>query len=548
MALIIPLGPQVKIGVRIGYAKAPDAVMVVMSLSNAAASVDCDGVNYPITWVATDGEAVPAGYTATVPITGLAEFMEYDYTVTQGANTVTGNFYTLPGPQDDFCFYALTCDGEASVSDGNSDGEGVYKTIKDRVAVDPLPCVGILHIDDHGYTAARSFTSAAAVGLAAANPQTLNTEYAFAAAWLNFYGMHAEGSGDSGFGESTAFTTTANIDIGRSPNRVWCMQNLPVWPQWGDWDFYNDIGMDFPTSDPAGLAGNPFHKTYVGTVGQKDGGGYLAWQKFMAPLQPPLLNATNGNAWAFNLGCIKVIASDGITNCNGAISYYSPNNPDGILLNDTEGVTQVTSMLGSGQVADILAAIDPNMQFTIIGLMNGVRYMGKLNSEFDTGSQHPIKNHCPAEFNALFSSTGSLADKVSTNNTRGITFTFNGDYHNGHVYHHQITDGTLPTDFYEIGLGTCTASYNHGASNVSTPLGADFKGSTIDYLDYSVGGDTGVHKAWGVKVSVYGAKAFKEVVIELFSTTETLWAAKFIGQVGNNKFATDFVVPKLQPQ
>lgn len=543
MALIIPLGPQVKIGVRIGYAKAPNAKMVVMSLTNVAASVDCDGTNYPVTWAATDsdgGASSPAGYVGEITILGLSDFTEYAYSVTQGANVVTGSFSTLPSSLDDFCFYAITCDAEAYVSDGNTNGEGFYKTIHDQIDAGGLPCVGILHIDDHGYNAARRFTDSAAPGLDAATPAALNTQYAFSAAWLNYYGLHADGSGDSGFGESTAYTTTANTDIGRSPHRVWCMQNLPVWPQWGDWEFDNDIGMDYPTTSPTSVA-NPFHKTYSAGVGQRDGGGLLAWQTFMAPLQPPLLNAANSNAWAFDLGCIRVISTDGITNCNGNMGSgnYDPLTIAGLDSSDSN-VPQISSMLGSAQVADILAAIDPYAQFTIIGLMNGVRYMGRWPSEWNTGTQHPIKNHCPAEFNALFTDVGSIADKPNTNNARGITFAFNGDYHNGHIYHHQITDGTLPVDFYEVGLGTATTSFNHAADYVTTQIGESFKGSTVEYLDYTVGGVSDIHRYWGVKVSVYGSKALKEVVIEFMGESGVLWSAKFIGQLGNTKYPAAF--------
>lgn len=548
MALIIPLGPQVKIGVRIGYAKAPNAKMVVMSLTNGAASVDCNGINYPVTWVATDsdgGAASPAGYVGEITLGGLAEFTQYGYTVTQGVSTVTGSFSTLPGPNDDFCFYAITCDAAvaASANGGVTDGEGMYKTFHEQINAGGLPCVGILHVDDHGYVAARKFSDPAAVGLDTQTPAQLNTEYAFSAGWLNYYGLHANGSGDSGFGDSAAYTTTGNIDIGRTPHRVWCMQNLPVWPQWGDWEFKNDIGMDFPTTNPG--VPNPFHKTYTGSVGNRDGGGLLAWNRFMKPLQPPSIASADANAnhWAFDLGCIRLIAVDGITNSNGAVTSYAATNfPDGILYDDTIGVTQVSAMLGSNQIADILAAIDPYAQFTILGLMHGVRYMGKFTSEWYTGTQHPIKNHCPAEFAQLFTASGSLADKPETNNSRGVLFTFNGDYHNGHIYHHQITDGTLPTDFYEVGLGTVTTSYNHAADSVDPRIGEAFKGSTVEYLDYDVAQLTNeFHRSWGVKVSVYGSKPLKQVVIELLAVDGTpLWSAKFIGQIGNAKLPVNY--------
>lgn len=557
MALIIPLGPQVKIGVRIGYSKAPTAKMVVMSLTNGAASVDCNGTNHPITWVATDsdgGAASPAGYSCNVEINGLSEFTSYEYTVTQGENVVTDSFYMLPGENDDFCFYAITCDATASPY-GFSNGEGVYKNIKEQVQAGGLPCVGILHIDDMGYVSNRRFADSAAVGLDTQTPAQLNTQYAFSAAWLNFYGLHASGSVETlapgyetGFGESTASTTTANIDNSRNPNRVWCMRNLPVWPQWGDWEFKNDIGFDFPTNNPD--TPNPFHKTYTLGVGNRDGGGLLAWQQLCSHLQPPLINAANSNAWAFDLGCIRVISADGITNANGAIgTNYS--NPLGTITTDDYNVIPVASIHGAAQVADILGAVDPNKQFTILGLMNGIRYMDNYVSEWYSGTQHPIKNHCRAEWEALFTEAGSFSDLPCTNNTQGILFTFNGDYHNGHVYHHQITDGTLPTDFYEIGCGTATMSPNHTAESLTTQLGGTYKGSTIDYLDYTVDitdAPTPIHRAWGVRVDVYGSKAFKEIVITLFDSAGTvLWKNKFLGQLGNTKFASDFVVPKLIP-
>lgn len=540
MAQTVELGPQVPIGVRIGYAKAPNAKMVVMSLTGGTITVSCNGSDYPVVPTATDadgGAHSPAGYVGAVTLTGLSEFTEYSYTVTQVDNpgSVSGAFRTLPSENDDFCFYFITCDANATLAGGEHTGHGFYKNIRQQLA-EPgaLPCVGILHVDDHGYNSNRTFVSGKADGLDANNPMFFNTAYAYCAAWLNYYGLHSSTSGSAGYGEADlTLNAYANNDIGRSPDRVWCHQNLPVWPQWGDWEFGNDIGMDYPTTNPG--VPNGYHKTYTGSVGNKDGGGYLAWQTFMAPLQPPSIADadTDANHWAFDLGCIRVIATDGVTNCNGSVSDYTGD----ISINDAN-VTQVGSMLGADQIADILAVSLHHLPFTMLGMMNGVRYMASSTSEWQSGAQHPIKNHCPSEFDALFASEGSLSDKPAT------LFTMNGDYHNGHVYKHEITDGAVPTDFYEIGAGTMSRSTNFAADTVlsETPMGSAFKGSVVEYINAAVGVGKG-HTYWGVKVSVYGSKQTREILVELMGAgSEVLWSGRFIGWRGTRKFSPDFQV------
>ena len=530
MALTIERGPQVKIGVRIGYAKAPNAKMVVMSLTNSNIAVVCNGVTYNTgTLTATDtdsGGAYVAGYIATVTLAGLSEFTEYPYSATQGVNVVNGTFRTLPNDQQDFCFYALTCDAAANTGGGIHTGHGFYKNIKQQVQAGGLPCVGILHVDDHGYNCDRRFLDAAAPGLDTLPPSAYGTKYAYAAAWLNYYGLHSGGSGDSGLGDAAAYNTTANTDIGRNPDRVWCMRNLPVWPQWGDWEFNNDIGMDFPTNNPG--TPNGYHATYSAGVGQRDGGGLLAWQTFMGPIQPPSIASadTNANHWAFDLGCVQMIATDGITNSNGAVTNYDA------------GAQPVSSMLGTGQIADILDALNPNAAFTILGLMNGIKYMSATTSEFSSGAQHPIKDHCPTEFAALFTNADSLAAQVSTNGRNGTLFAFVGDLHNGHTYHHELSGGVLSADFYEICLGTVTGSSNHDPANVGV---GPYDGSTIEALDRTAG-----NKYWGVKVSVYGSRAIPEMVIELQdSASNVLWRGRFLRRSGTRKFDEAFVVPTI---
>lgn len=559
----IPLGPQVKIGVRIGYAKAPTAKLIFMSLTGGTVTVTCSGggVAGDVVLAPTDSDTAnsPAGYIGTLEITGLAEFTQYTYTATKGADSVSGSFYTLPGWEDDFCFYAITCDApvSAGVNGGWTDGEGFYKDIKAQVQAGGLPCVGILHLDDHGYTAARQFTDAAAVGLDAARPSKLNTHYAFSASYLSFYGMYSSGSAEmgtdvGGFGDSEAYTTTGNIDIGRVPARVWCMQNLPVWPQWGDWEFESDLGFDRPTTSPTQVA-NAYHKTYTAGIGNKDGGGYLAWQTFMAPLQPPSVasNDPDCNLWAFNLGCTRVIAVDGITKSQGAVTSYGTL-PPSLLVDDAQAVS---SIFGTGQIADIKAAIDVSAAFTFLGLANGIRYMSEYATEFYSGAQHPIKDHCPSEFNALFTDADSLSAIPATSGQYGQLFTVHGDLHHGHVYRHQITDGVVPTDFYEIGVGTVTTSYNHSAllyKNTSIPLleydiGESHRGSLIEYINKLVGymADTEYHTYWGARISVYGSRAIPELVIELFGKDGVLWSGKFLGHKGAQKYSSTVEVAQI---
>lgn len=560
-------GPVVPIGVRIGYAKAPEAKVVLMSLSNAATTFTCNGTTPTVTWQAAD----TVGYYAHVTVTGLSEFTEYGYTVTQGANSVSGSFRTLPGVKDDFSFYVITCDPNWRPTLFGSTpptGHGFYKNIHEQVAARAhLPCAGILHIDDHGYNAYRMVYIDGGVAGPASTWGGVTGTYTvhdYVAAWFSYYGLLPDidhGYTWDGIPNATQEAKINNA-IGTNPDRVWCMQNLPVWPQWGDWEFQNDLGFDASTTNPD--VDNGFHKTYVAGVGQFDGGGYLAWQYFMSHLQPPTARSadTVANHWAFSCGPVRIAAPDFITNSNNGGT--DPTTGNNVLRSP---LVSFTAMVGADQVVDLLNAVNTDDPFKLFGMSNSHRYLfgtdateyAVLNGEYSSGVQHPWYNHQPTEYARFMTDVGatpkSLGDNPRTNGTHGVSVFMHGDLHTPYVYKH----ADAYCRFWEIGVATVHGSTavkpgvvpEHSHQGTEVVYSYTAPGNSEDFAlhgdDYAAdGGPASYRHYFGARVDVYGSRSRPEMHITLYGwNDEVLWQGKFLANSSNEAFDTDYAAPDM---
>ena len=144
------------------------AKISVMSLSGSAANININGVDYPVTMVARgeDGEggATDSGdvgglevgmYSEVQAITGLTADTQYSFTVTQDGTDLSGALHTNPTTDSTFKMWFVSCDGHCPGRGAPTPTDrysvGMYNVMRNDIEGSAIPCVAILHIDDHGY-------------------------------------------------------------------------------------------------------------------------------------------------------------------------------------------------------------------------------------------------------------------------------------------------------------------------------------------------------------------------------------------------------------
>ena len=492
---------ELPISSRPGYATENSCVVLLVSLSNAAATfVPNIGSATPVVWqqYGTDhptpvGALSEAGFVAHVTVSGLSSNTGYSYVVTQAANILNGAFRTKPADNDDFSMFVVTCDvNPAGPVGGSSNGFGSnsagWEEIKNYAQTGALPVAGVLHLDDvNGYVDLTQVDDSAVSGKSMFNifPAigALGTiiSFDYCLAHLNAFGLFSDS------GPAAAFQTWAH-----DPNRVWCTNNLNYMYQWGDHEFVDDLGYDVDPNDGAG--------------GQERWeAGKIAWDGLIAPIMPPVLSA-NSTAWAIDFGCIHIATTDGITNGN-AVS----------------GVGR--TMFGSGQIADLKADLESSIKpFKILGMANGIRYLDNTEAEFESGTQHPVFSEALSEYQDLFTNDiDGLMTRDGLNGGWGQFWTMHGDYHRGMVMqnHAPAYLGNVAENFKTIKVATIGGSRNFrvdgNIGNTGIVEGLDFNGSLIEYLQ-----DNGLFSypdpadefGWQVcRLDVYGSRSPKEVSI-----------------------------------
>lgn len=497
-------GSQLNIATRPGYATETQCVILVTSLSNASTTLTCNNTDYAVSWnaVGEDRGSGPtnAGYVDHITVTGLTAFTQYTYTVTQGSDTATGSFYTLPSDTDDFCFWFVNCDNNvAGLVDYDTGKTGMYDQIKEyNQSVTALPCVGMLHVDDlHGYPALHECNDTATGHSTTGQAQVTALEYDYAISYQAAYGLLGDDENAINWGWDT--------------DRVWCMQNMNLWPQWGDWEFQDDLGWDVDNTTPT--------STYTA--------GKAVWDDFMLPMQPPTAQDadTTSNHWAFALGGIKIVAPDGITNGDA-------------------GVAPNKVIYGNNQIDDIKTVLSTDEPFKILTLEHGIRYLDSTQHEFKSGTQHPIYDGALAEYQRLFTNTtNGLMQNNKTNGLFGTMITLHGDYHRGLVLKNEKA-AYASNDaewFYSIHNGTVNGSINFdvdgNAGESTIKEGLTFDGSTVEYLQdsgtFTYAGTS--HKFHATRIEYYGSKFPKEMHVVMIDRNGTeVFKKKFVHQRGSN--------------
>lgn len=502
---------QQTIGIRFGKPTANSIAVVGCSLSSGNITVTVNGASTTITLsqLGTDHTADQAGFVGDATISGLTAYTKYNYTATQGSNSVSGYFWTAPESDDDFILIPITCDN--NTSNGGVPAGG-YSKVKSIAAENPGKGVYFLHIDDHlGYLDSNLVDDGGIYAVSdPIGPTNTAKVFDYALGAFAAFGLY----GESG---------NAYCTWGHNADRIWCMQNIPVLCQWGDHDAGDDdMGWDI---DPAGAGGPP-------TAADKYTNCKSVYDAFCQPFAGTDIDGANSKAWEHGLGCIKIIAPDGITQASG----------DG----GTPAQTDMpTTVFGSTQIGNLITACDDeDYQFKIMPMMYGIRYLDDNGHEFNDGAQHAIGGNptftggaptaAHADYAELFTDAGGLMTKASCNGRQGVFMTVHGDWHGAKVVRNRSTAGANDEWFYSISVGTINGCVNFETSGITVDTPVDE--STPEMVDGTALG----HDWWVVPFYVYGSREIKEIEISFLDKDGTeLWLRKFTARSMNDAVAID---------
>lgn len=507
-------------GLRFGYMTSSTIKVMGCSLVGDDIVIEVAGQSTTITLtqIGTDAPVghpyfgLQAGFVGDAQISGLIGFTKYTYRARQGEESFTGSFHTAPGERDDFALVFTTCDCN-TVFQGESDGNKGMNIIRDYAENGPLPLIAIVHHDDHGYMDGNGLQDGGDTGHA----QTLfvptigRTEYDYALGALCNYGLFG---GITSTGNENSYGTW-----GHDEDRQWVWRNIPLLPQWGDHDAgFNEIGWGIDKTV------SPYTIMY--------GHASVVWDAFYQPLTGPSLQSADLNArhYGFNLGCIKFLMPDGITNGSGDGDSLTPftNTP--------------TIVYGSNQVDDVLNYIDTDpMPFTCMTMNYSVRHCGVPTTMTNAGAQNPISTH--PDYARLFTNAAqtppSIMDNPLTNGQQGTFFTLHGDNHQFIATINENTSGGVDEWFHSF----CAATLN-GSSNFKSDLdpGDGANGTTV--LEYDSPGLNG-HEGWVMFLEIHGSKLKREVGIKVIrhSSSDTIFEGKFVEDYGNALLDAGFTPP-----
>ncbi len=459
-----------------------------------------------------DGAKPRAGYAEGGQLTGLSlAFIQYTWTATQNGNSITGSFWTAPSETDDFCMYLKTCE-----ENNGTFGAGFWPHIKAYAeSAGSLPCVGVAHPDDHGYWDGSDVSAGAAYTFISAGPTGKGTAYDFGLGAFAGTGLY---DGDS-------FSA-----YGQDEDRLWGRRNLSLYPSWGDHDTgINEMGW---STKPAVLNGSPTFDPKGGK--EKFDASTAVWAQMMGPLQPSLITgaAANGdNSWMGGLGCLELIAPDGISKGSG----------DG----EWPVIVAPTTIYGTTQIDNILTQVGlSDKTFKLMLMQYGIKYMkAGQTGGISALANNPLKDWRLNEYQQMFTATGntppSLMDNPKTNGQFGHLITLHGDVHVASAVMHESPAYT--SNAGESWLSVSACAFNKTGSAISAELveGATYDGSTVKYTDPDVSSDF-----YAVRLEVYGSKRNKElhiVFLESHNGVESVaYTEKLIaGRGGNESHAID---------
>lgn len=525
------IGARVELGVRAGFPTTTTCKLVVASLADGDVVITGSWGTSTITaanMVAIGSPVV--GYVGSIEITGLSSLTRYTYSAVQGSKTASGSFMTAPGDRDDFSLFFAGCDCNTIYNNPDNVAypghvTGIWDVVRDYAQNGDLPTVGVFFVDDIGYVDYYRGDDTANTGLAVTNltsgPASAASIKDYAIAYMSNLGM---------LGHATTAPTNRYVAWGRDEDRAWCSQNLNVFPQWGDHEFVNDIGILYPTASATPISVDGFSVTPAAIFAA----GKAAWDAFMGPLQPAVFNAADSNGWGAALGCVNLVAPDRITNANGTWVAGS----------DT-GVP--TTFFGTNQITSILSYLESSTKpFNLFGMSNSLRNMTNTKTTSSSGGQHPMDEICNTEYLRMFRTTGlspkSIMDNASANGLNGVSVLLHSDYHHACVKHHAATlnGSALAENFWSVYVGTVS-----GSTNFTMPVaeGVSYNGTT---LEWDSGWTSPNNDYAGMRVDVYGSRSRPELHVTLIDANGgTMWSGKWLARSSNEALNITYEVPQL---
>jgi|GEM_PF-6043475 len=500
---------QKLIGFLSGYCTTTTVKVVVASLASGNVTVRANSVDYTVTLAALAGVM----FVGSTTLTGLTAGTRYAVTLTQGANVEADcATWTAPTAGTNFRLYYASCDdpGVVGATNGDNTGGGMWRRIAEyALNQSTARRVYCLFHDDFCYSSryAINGTEKQTSGV----PGTTALQADYAVTYANALGLLGG--------------TDNKIKWGQNVWRMMALRSMPVFPQFGDWEFDDDLGWDlaFPNDDfiarPA--LGDP---NYVA--------GKAVWDVIFGPLQPPSIGSadTTANHWSITLGDVKIVVPDGITRSTGQYHYDAP-----------AVFTTMTAILGVNQITDILTALDSTVAFKVLSMSLGVRYMcdPALAYEFNAGQQHPIEPHCLNEHQRLYSRSGltppSIMANAKLNGGTGKLIAWHGDTHVASLFENRragYTDGAgthVAENWDSWFIGTINGSQNFVLQAEAVPYhtaGSGYGGTTVVWTQLDDDSSAARRHCFSLYADVVGTATPKQFNCAIIDRAGTVKASR----------------------
>lgn len=512
----------------VGYCGTTTAKVGILSLSGAEGNIVCNGVTYPVTMTGygDDNPARPgvyAGYAGYAEIAGLSPFSRYSCTVTQGDESYSCSFITLPDSSEvDWSFTMSTCDAFVNAATGDP----YYHIRRLAEEADP-PMLFYAHIDDVQYYDAYYVLSADLDRESTGNPMATGLEWDYVLAHLNWHGVVPT--------YKRIATTTETVAPGVNTHRRWCRENLPLWVQWGDHEI---------EGDHCRRVANPPTSSF-GCNRELEAVAESAWNGFLSDFCTPPKLREDEQYWGDRVGPVTFVAYD----CNKhSIPYdccdvgdtHSFGRSGTVFAGTCDGATNPTrtamgidtdaaptDFLGETQVNDILDYLNDSNPFHILFASNGI-----------SRQNEPWAELWPDEWDDFCSRADTgIMQNPATDGTSGQLVFLKGDTHGREVNRYEsngmadVLGGVAAGKaLWEINPGTISGSWSAAAMN---PL---YQNGVRRYVSDG-NGTTGGVLFWSfLHVIVYGSRSPKEIEYRMIdgATGKVLWTGyQYEGQGDN---------------
>jgi len=418
---------------------------------------------------------------------GLSNNVRYPWTVDQGVNYDAGSYYHTPARYTNHRLHFVSCDNnEVFTSEVSGHWEQMWHQYEAGIEIS-----GVCVTDDDGYVDGiivrddgLTYAFPNQSGLASSGqPQNTGLLDDYLKSWCATIGMLGPEQTEytaAELGTGTTNRSLRQVLWGREYHRAKCRKNINrISNARSDHDSRDDEGWDIEPASDVHFAN-----------------GSAAFDAFHGLCRPDignLITKTDLSAahTVFPFGDICLGSLDYITN---AARTWGSN----VAYGNSTQITQFTQLLGDAQIDDYLNAVDAaDLPITILTTQFSMRYLINRTgavppnaftdsvTERSSGAQHPLYDHCLANFARLFTEEGntasSIMDNPKTNGTKGSFLMVGGDLHLAQALdcHHpayvSAANGktNLAENFMHINIATVNGSSLTGSVGVTGDSIAD---------------------------------------------------------------------------